>query len=78
MEEAAFAGIRNLLLASQDMEYERCPFCGSFGVEVNMVDGRKATPSECLDCGASEVHPYYDTEETLSGCEVKDGWKKLR
>jgi hypothetical protein len=49
MEEAAFAGIRNLLLASQDMEYERCPFCGSFGVEVNMVDGRNCAERNCCE-----------------------------
>ncbi len=71
-----FAGLSNIIRASTDMEYEQCPFCGSFEIDVNYVDGRKASPSECLNCGASEVHPYYDTEESLKNYKVIDRWKK--
>ena len=70
------AGLRNIMRASEDMEYEQCPFCDSFEIDANIVDGRKASPSECLNCGACEIHPYYDNEKTLSIYKIKDGWKK--
>jgi hypothetical protein len=70
------AGLVNIMRASQDMEYGQCPFCGSFEIDSNYVDGRKASPSECLNCGAGEIHPYRDTEETLKNYTVFDGWKK--
>lgn len=69
------AGLSNIIRASQDMEYEQCPFCGSFEIDGSYVDGRKAMPSECLNCGACEIHPYRDTEESLKGYDVLDGWK---
>lgn len=57
-------------------EHEQCPFCGSLAIDSNIIDGRKASPSECLDCGASEIHPYYTDKATLTAEEISAGWVK--
>ena len=74
----AAAGLANIMKAQMDMEYEKCPFCGSFEVDTVIVDGRKASPSECLNCGANEIHPYYDNKDNLKAYDTKDGWKRKK